>query len=43
MLKKSSSQDPLLNIGHYLSRNIPRTRRFKCVKIKSLRKKWQRP
>jgi len=36
MLKKSSSQELLHQMGQYLAWSIPRTRRFKFVQIKSL-------
>jgi len=36
MLKQSSSQDLLHQIGQYLPWRIPCTRRFKFVQIKSL-------
>jgi len=36
MIKKSSSQELLRQMGYYLAWNIPRTRRFKIVQIKTL-------
>jgi len=36
MIKISSSQELLHQIGRYLAWSIPRARRFKFVKIKSL-------
>jgi len=41
MLKKSSSQELLEQMGQYLAWSIPRTERFKFVQMKSLR--LQRP
>jgi len=36
MLKKSSSQKLIQQMGQYLACRIPRTGRFNCVQMKSL-------